>query len=159
MTLRLACALDAPTLAAIHASAFDSSWGADQIASLFSIGGVFGQIVECDGDPAGFILVRVVADEAEILTLAIATNRRRRGLGETLLASAAAEARERGAQTVFLEVASDSRPALCLYRKVGFAAVGLRKGYYDGRHNGARDALVLSLDLNRRLPPPYHQTR
>jgi len=157
VTLRFATVDDAQALAVIHASAFDAPWDARQIASLLGDPGVFGQLAECGQEPTGFILGRVAADEAEILTLAMATTQRRRGLGASLLAAAAATARARGALAIFLEVASDNRPALGLYRKFGFAVVGARARYYD--HEGGGDALVLRLDLNSCLPPPYHHGR
>jgi ribosomal-protein-alanine N-acetyltransferase len=144
-------------LALTHAMAFDTAWDCDQITSLLAGPGAFGSIVERGEALAGFVLGRVAADEAEILTLAVAPAHRRRGVGAALLAAAAAEARAKGASALFLEVASDNCSALALYVRAGFVAAGARKGYYD--HGGGTDALVLRLDLNSGGPPPYHHRR
>jgi ribosomal-protein-alanine N-acetyltransferase len=103
--------------------------------------------VDRGGRLAGFILSRVAADEAEVLTLAVAPELRRKGLGAALLARAAREARTGGAKRLLLEVAADNHPALSLYERAGFAKVGARKAYYD--RQGGADALTLALDLNR----------
>ncbi len=97
--------------------------------------------------PDGFVLARVASDEAEILTLAVAPGRRGKGLGRALLSAAIAEAQQRGANTMFLEVGNDNPAALALYAALGFANVGSRKGYYRGR-----DAALLRLSLPADLP-------
>ncbi len=79
---------------------------------------------------AGFILCRAAGDEAEILTLAVLPEKRRRGLGYRLLADGLAGAAARGARTMFLEVAEDNIAALALYAGAGFIPVGRRPGYY-----------------------------
>ena len=88
------------------------------------------------------MLGRVAADEAEILTLAVAPHARGKGLGRALLQAAINKARHSGAATMFLEVGADNPHALALYAGLGSAKVGARKGYYEGR-----DALVLRLPL------------
>ncbi len=85
------------------------------------------------------ILARVAADEAEILTLAVAPPSRRAGLGAALLRAAMRHAGRVGARTMFLEVAVTNGAARALYASFGFREAGLRRGYYiDGT-----DALVL----------------
>ncbi len=88
------------------------------------------------------MLARAAADEAEILTLAVRPEARGKGLGRALLQAAINQARTLGAATMFLEVGADNPHALALYAGLGFAKVGARKAYYDGR-----DALVLRLPL------------
>ena len=90
----------------------------------------------------GFVLGRTTVDEAEILTLAVAPRARGKGLGRALLQAAINRAKTMGAVTMFLEVGADNPHALALYAGLGFAKVGARKGYYEGR-----DALVLRLPL------------
>jgi ribosomal-protein-alanine N-acetyltransferase len=92
------------------------------------------------------LLARVTADEAEILTLAVAPPARRGGIGAALLASAMQRAAAAGAVAMFLEVASGNLPAQSLYEKAGFVRVGRRARYYP---NGG-DALVLRADLTGR---------
>jgi [ribosomal protein S18]-alanine N-acetyltransferase len=133
---------DAETLAAVHAQAFTASWTARQIADLIERPEVFGLAV-----PGGFILLRAMAGEAEVLTLAVARAQRRRGIGRDLLAAGMTAAQSAGAQAVFLEVAADNDAAIALYEEAGFSRVGRRRAYYS-RAGGAMDALVLRRDLN-----------
>ncbi|MCB2136718.1 MAG: GNAT family N-acetyltransferase [Rhodobacteraceae bacterium] len=95
----------------------------------------------------GFLLARVVADEAEILTLAVDPTRRRRGAASRLLAAFGAEARARGAATAFLEVAADNEAALALYAGAGFLRRARRKGYYKVPGRQPVDAEILSMAL------------
>jgi [ribosomal protein S18]-alanine N-acetyltransferase len=133
---------DASALAALHALAFPpaQAWSADAFGRLFALPGVFGVIA--DGE--GLALFRAVADEAEILTLAVIPPARRRGLGAALLEAGLAGAAARGAQACFLEVAAGNEAARGLYAAAGFAEVGRRPGYYE---DGA-DALVLRRALS-----------
>lgn len=122
--------------AAIHAASFpapwEQRWDRDALAELLASPGAFGLMAQPgDGEEAiGFVLVRVAADEAEIITIGVAPQARRRGAGTALLSAAAAEARERGAVSLFLEVAEDNFPARRLYEELGFVAVGKRRAYY-----------------------------
>ncbi len=96
-------------------------------------------------DQGGFILARVAADEAEILTIAVSPELRGQGLGGALLEAAMAEAARRGAAAMFLEVSADNHGAQRLYERHGFGQVGLRQRYYaDGS-----DARVMQRDLRR----------
>lgn len=138
---------EADDLAAIHAEAFDAPWDADAFRALLDQPGV----IAC-AEPDGFILIRVVADEAEILTLAVRPAARRRGLGARLTADAAARARALGATRLFLEVAEDNPAARGLYAALGFEAAGRRRGYYARRDGPAADALILALNFAAALP-------
>ena len=139
--LGLASPADAENLAAIHAGAFDHPWDAAALADLLSQGGVFGIAA-----PDGFILCRVVLDEAEILTLAVRPDARRRGLARRLTEAGGAMARSAGAERLFLEVAEDNVAARGLYADAGFVETGRRRAYYE-TPQGRTDALILVLNL------------
>ena len=124
-------------LAALHAACFPDPWDAAAISALLVTPGTFAYAHE-----DGFVLARAAAGEAEILTLAVAPAARGQGLGRALLQAAIIRAQELGAEAMFLEVGADNPHALALYAGLGFAKVGMRKGYYSGR-----DALVLRLPL------------
>lgn len=81
-------------------------------------------------EPQGFIIGRVVAGEAELLTIAVTPEAQGRGIGGRLVARFLAEAVLRGAANVFLEVAADNAAGLALYQKAGFVASGRRRGYF-----------------------------
>ncbi len=134
-------------LAAIHAEAFDAPWDAAAFADLLGQAGVVA-VAEADG----FILIRVVADEAEILTLAVRLAARRRGVAARLTARAAVAAQALGAIRLFLEVAEDNAPARALYTALGFQPAGRRRGYYARKDGPAADALILALKLPVTLP-------
>jgi len=138
-------------LAAIHAEAFDgphgAPWSAAAFADLLAQPGVFAA-----DSPDGFILMRVVADEAEILTLAVRPGARRKGQGARLVGEGVLAAAARGANRVFLEVAEDNAPARALYQRAGFVEAGRRPGYYAGAGGARRDALLLALNLAAPLP-------
>jgi ribosomal-protein-alanine N-acetyltransferase len=90
------------------------------------------------------LLGRVAAGEAEILTLAVAPAARRQGIATALLDAARAQGKARGAAALFLEVSVANHPALELYRRFGFAAVGRRRRYYAD----SSDALVLRMNIS-----------
>lgn len=148
---------DAALLADLHQRAFETPWDAAALSVLLDQPGVFAIRTADDTDTVsdsitGFILCRVVVDEAEILTLAVDPAARRGGLGRRLTEAAADMAAQSGAETLFLEVADDNLAARTLYERAGFLVTGRRRNYY-ARQDGAQvDALVLSLILSQRLP-------
>lgn len=99
-----------------------------------------------EGD-AGFLLGRAVAGEAEVLTLAVAPENRRRGLGRKLLARFIYQAQLRGAAQAFLEVSAENPAAIALYESSGFAVSGRRRGYYAMPDGARSDAVVMARDL------------
>jgi len=138
---------DLSHLAALHAASFESPWDHVALADLLAAPGSFAY-----HHRDGFVLARAAGGEAEILTLAVAPEARGRGLGRALMIAATSRSQELGARDLFLEVGAANPAALALYARLGFAKVGLRKGYYDDprapRARGeARDALVLRLPL------------
>lgn len=140
---REAVEADLPGLAALHGAAFpDDPWDADALRALAFASGAITLVA-----PGGFILMRVAADEAEVITLAVDPAFRRRGLGRHLLAAGLRRAAEAGAATAFLEVATDNIAAIALYRDAGFIEVGRRRNYYHRPLVGPVDALVLTRPL------------
>ncbi|WP_431282384.1 GNAT family N-acetyltransferase [Humitalea sp. 24SJ18S-53] len=142
MTPRPIHAVDVPALAGLHTAAFppEESWGIGAIGTMLAMPGAFGLVLP----EQGFILARVAAGEAEVLTLAVAPPARRQGIGAGLVVAAMAGALARGASVLFLEVSEDNLAARALYAALGFEQVGRRRRYYaDGS-----DALVLSRPLS-----------
>jgi len=140
-------AATAARLADLHALAFSAPWDVAAFETLLGQAGVFAiEALE------GFILIRSVADEAEILTLAVDPAARRRGVGARLVREGAAETAARGATRLFLEVADDNPAALALYARAGFTEAGRRRGYYARPEGGRQDALILALNLPATLP-------
>lgn len=137
----------AEALAEIHGEAFAAPWPASAFVDLLAQSGV---LLELEAE--GFILIRVAADEAEILTLAVRPAAQRRGFGSRLVESSVRRATALGATRLFLEVAEDNRPARDLYAGLGFEPAGRRPRYY-GRPDGLPvDALLLVRNLPQCLP-------
>jgi len=144
---------DLALVAALHAACFSEAWGADSIGALLADPGSFGLLAASEGEPAGFILVRPAADEAEILSLAVLPARRRRGLARRLLAAALERLVAAGTRRLLLEVAEDNVAARRLYQGAGLVPVGRRPGYYRSAGK-ATAALVLALAIDGADTPP-----
>ncbi len=134
----------ADVLAALHAACLEEAWPAADIGTLLQQPGVFA-VLASDAAPAGFMLWRVVADEAEILSLGVLPSVRRHGIATALLEAAVVSLLAAGVASLFLEVAEDNRAALAFYRTHGFGAVGRRSRYYRRVDGQDADALVLKL--------------
>lgn len=139
---------DCEDFAAIHAASFHRGWGAEDIAAMLADRAVVPHVVRRrqGGEVAGFILSRVAADEAEILTVAVAPRLRGRGLAARLLAAHVPELMRAGVRNLFLEVEAGNDPALRLYARQGFREIGRRKGYYRTAA-GTADAVTMRREL------------
>ncbi|HUS54276.1 MAG TPA: GNAT family N-acetyltransferase [Thermohalobaculum sp.] len=135
---------NAERLAEIARVAFEgraSHWTADDFVALG--GPPHTALIVDDAFQDGLLILRMAADEAEILNFGVVPAAQRRGLGRALLRSAEALAQEHGMTSIFLEVAVDNAPARALYAGRGYAELGNRKDYYL-RPDGTRaDALVM----------------
>jgi ribosomal-protein-alanine N-acetyltransferase len=146
-TLSEAGPRDAAAIAVLHAVSFQRGWSEDEFVRLLSERTVMAHRATNGRTLAGFILSRMAADEAEILSVAVAPSRRGRGLARALLNLHLRRLAGLSARTVFLEVGKDNTPALSLYRRAGFREVGQRPAYYQGGRDGTGTALVLRRDL------------
>lgn len=135
---------DVAAIAALHAASFRRGWGDDEILRLLLERNVVTQRITAGGKLIGFIMSRLAAGEAEILSVAIAPGWRGRGLSRPLLDLHLRRLAGLGTRAVFLEVGEHNAPACRLYRRAGFREVGRRHGYYE---DGAT-ALVLRRDFS-----------
>jgi ribosomal-protein-alanine N-acetyltransferase len=142
-TLSEARPADAAAIAALHKASFQRGWGEDEVYGLLVESNVVAHRAMNGRTMAGFILSRMAAGEAEILSVAIAPRQRGRRLSRPLLDLHLRRLAGLGARAVFLEVDEHNAPARALYRRAGFYDVGRRKSYYQ---TGA-SALVLRRDL------------
>ena len=134
---------DAAAIAALHAASFQRGWAEDEFHRLLIDRAVVAHRAVIGRTMVGFILSRMAAGEAEILSVAIAPAWRGRGFARPLLDLHLRRLAGLGVRAVFLEVDEHNEPACRLYRNAGFSEVGVRKGYYQ---EGA-SALVLRRDL------------
>jgi ribosomal-protein-alanine N-acetyltransferase len=102
-------------------------------------------VAEENGTMAGYAGLLTVGEQADVLTIAVATSRWGQGIGTQLLAALVGEARRRGCAEVFLEVRADNMRAQRLYKWWGFTEIGIRRGYYQP---SGTDAIVMRRDLS-----------
>ena len=129
------------TLARLHALSFSTPrpWGSAEFRDLLSTPRTF---LLTEGD--AFLLGRVVADESELLTLAVPPDQRGRGAATRLVSVFLDQSRQRGAASAFLEVAEDNAPARRVYAQAGFAESGGRRGYYRSPEGRYIDAILMT---------------
>jgi tRNA threonylcarbamoyladenosine biosynthesis protein TsaB len=146
--IRRVNAEEAESLGSLHAVSFDNPWDVDSIRKLMGMHGALAIAAMSHlGKPLGFLLARVAADEAEILTLAVAPLHRRRRIGLRLLAGAADMLAAAGARRLHIEVAHSNIPATRLYETAGFAVSGSRRNYYAKSDGTYEDAVLMSRSL------------
>ncbi|WP_423140670.1 GNAT family N-acetyltransferase [Parablastomonas sp. CN1-191] len=149
---------DIDKLMAVMTAAFDpaygEAWTRRQIEDALLLGSCDYALVGADGASpqgealaAGFFLSRHAADECELLLLAVDPAQRRRGLGDALMHRFAAQARERGAKRLLLEMRAGN-PAEALYHRHGFVHVGTRPAYYRGGEGSRIDARTYARELD-----------
>ncbi len=132
---------NAAQLAELHQQAFDPQLGASWNEAAFA--GLLRQsTVQALGTKDGFILLQRVADEAEVLTLAVHPKARRSGLARALIQQAQDAAK---VARIFLEVAQDNAPARALYAACGFQETGRRLNYYKRPDGGRVDGVLMQL--------------
>ncbi len=136
---------DASAMAALHAASFHRGWSDGEFEQLLLDRNVVAHRATIDRRLVGFVLSRIVAGEAEILSIAVNVSRRGKGLARRLLDLHLRRLAGLGVNMVFLEVDEGNVPACKLYRRAGFRNVGRRGGYYPPGPGGA--ALVLRRDL------------
>jgi [ribosomal protein S18]-alanine N-acetyltransferase len=122
---------DVKALARILQDAAEAAqWPLESYERLASLPGAVALVCEAENGLTGFLIARQVAEEAEVLNLAVLTEARRKGQASALLAAACDRFRGSGVTRVFLEVRESNQPAIAFYRKHGFIASGRRKTYY-----------------------------
>lgn len=142
---------DLPRLAEIHASSFSHKWGAAELARMKAQKGTIILVSRRSSPygtraPLGFLVLRLAADEAEVLTIAVHPRQRGRGIGKKLMEAGLFRLYSDRCKSLFLEVDSSNESAVLLYRSLGFKEVGQRKSYYSDS-GGDGTALVMRVDV------------
>lgn len=153
LSLLWAEAEGAAEVASMHAGLFDPAWTEESLRNLLASPGATALVAklrlhpENPPAPAGFIIGRIAADEAEILTLGVCTPFQRRGIAKRLVEGLMRAVAAGGGERLHLEVAADNVAAIALYKGLSFEQVGLRKNYYQRSDGTTCDALTLSCSL------------
>ncbi len=104
------------------------------------------QVLEQDDTLMGYGIMMRSPEEAHVLTLGIAADWQKKGLGKTLLQHFIECAKEQAVKSIFLDVRESNHGAAQLYKRMGFHQIATRKGYYPAMC-GREDALVMKLEL------------
>ncbi len=139
---------DAPKLAELHAASFHRGWDEQEFADLLSERNTLVHRLRVGRRIIGFVASRIGADEAEILSIAIAASYRGRGLSREMLRTHLGHLAGRGVATVFLEVEENNQPARRLYDRTGFRVVGRRERYYRQPNGEQLNAMIMRRDLS-----------
>ena len=143
LSVRPMAAADTPRCAVIAAAA-PEPWGEGQLLSELESPAARLFVAEGEGDVLGFAVFQLAAGEASLYALNVDPAARRKGVGAALLEGALAALKAEGADQCFLEVRAANAPALALYRRLGFASAGVRRGFY---RDPPDDAVVMTLTL------------
>jgi ribosomal-protein-alanine N-acetyltransferase len=139
---------DAPRLAQIHGASFHRGWGEGEFESMLTERNTLVHRLRMGRKTVGFAVSRMAADEAEILSIAVAESHRGRGLSRELLLTHLGHLAGRGVRTVFLEVEENNQPARRLYGGAGFAVAGRRERYYREANGEQLNAVLMRRDLS-----------
>lgn len=139
---------DAAKLSQLHRASFHRGWGQGEFESMLAERNTLADRLMQGRSPIGFIISRLAADEAEILSVAVASAQRGRGYSRSLLHQHLGHLAGRGIHRVFLEVEENNEPAVRLYQRAGFRTVGRREQYYRDATGAKFNALVMQRDLS-----------
>jgi [ribosomal protein S18]-alanine N-acetyltransferase len=137
---------DLDNVTAIETSAYGFPWSRGNFVDSLAAG-YLAEVLDEDGTGLiGYCIAMVGVDEMHLLNITVAPAWQGQGLGRMMLGALASHAREQGLASLWLEVRQGNQRARALYRQLGYAEVGLRRGYYPaaGRRE---DAVVMSLPL------------
>lgn len=139
---------DAARLAQLHGASFHRGWGEAEFEAMLSERNTLVHRLRQGRNIIGFAVSRMAADEAEILSIAVAADQRGRGLSRNLLMTHLGHLAGRGVRTIFLEVEENNQPARRLYERAGFAVAGRRERYYREANGEQLNALLMRRDLS-----------
>jgi ribosomal-protein-alanine N-acetyltransferase len=139
---------DAPKLAQLHGASFHRGWGEGEFEGMLTERNTLVHRLRSGRSIIGFAVSRMAADEAEILSIAVASNHRGRGLSRNLLLTHLGHLAGRGVRTVFLEVEENNQAARRLYDRAGFAVMGRRERYYREPDGQQLNAVLMRRDLS-----------
>lgn len=135
----------------IHRMSFEKMpeqvWTINEFKELFSVAGTTSYVINKAGEPIGFILIRKVIEEAEIITFCILPKYCKNGYATLLLEWVIRELQRQSVKRFFLEVRENNSAAIRLYEKCSFEIIARRKDYYNNHCEKQIDALVMECRL------------
>lgn len=139
---------DADAVANLHARSFYRGWPRQDIETYIADTDT-PTLVACDKNHkvAGFAMLRLLGDDAELMTIAVDPKYRGKGVGEALMRACFDDLLMTPSKRMILEVAADNPAAIKLYGKLGFNKISERKGYYARPDGQPATALVMARNL------------
>lgn len=131
---------------AIEQRAYPFSWSAEIFLDCLNAGYKAWAMLDPSGTLLGYAFMSMAVGEGHVLNLCIDPDRQGEGLGRALMRYLLEQASAERLTIVLLEVRKSNHIALRLYQSLGFARVGIRRGYYPAT-GGREDAHVLALDI------------
>ncbi len=148
MLIRRMTLEDIPEVVEIEKQCFSLPWSAksfeDSISREDTIFLVCEESEKDDVVVTGYMGLYISFDEANVTNVAVSPSFRKKGCGEALVAAAKVEAKEAGAESIFLEVRVSNEPAISLYKKQGFEELGIRKKFYE---HPVEDAIIMKVGI------------
>ncbi len=145
LQLRSLCESDIDAIMSVELRCYDHPWTPGIFRDSLRVGYSCWGLFQAE-NLLGYGIMSVAAGEAHILNICVDPEQRGQGLARRLMERLVTQAQEREADTIFLEVRTSNRIAQKLYLSMGFNEIGLRKGYYPGRH-GREDAILFAKAL------------
>ena len=125
----------------------EQSWAENEFREVFSINGTKSYVVSRGGEPIGFVLLRIIAEEVEIITFCMLPKWCNNGYSTYLLEQIIKKLQLQSIKRLFLEVRENNDAAIRLYNKCSFKVIGRRTGYYNNHLGSKIDALVMQRQL------------
>jgi [ribosomal protein S18]-alanine N-acetyltransferase len=138
---------DLPDVLTIENDVYPHPWTRGNFLDSLYNGYEMWTLRDTTGMLAGYFLVMLAVEEAHLLNISVRRDLHGKGLGRLQLDKVVEIAREKGMQSVLLEVRPSNQRALAVYLRYGFVQIGLRKGYYPAVSNTREDAIVMRFVL------------
>lgn len=138
--IRMMQAGDVSQIAELEKICFNDPWSENSIASELD-NRLSCWLVATEGEKVvGYIGSQTVLDGSDMMNIAVSPDVRRKGIAEKLICELISLLKERNSCCLVLEVRASNTPAIALYEKLGFIAIGCRRNYY---RNPKEDALIM----------------
>ena len=139
--VRIAKSSDLDDIYELDVQTFAMPWSKEALSyDILENDNAFVIVAEYEGEFAGYADIWTVLDEADLNSIAVRVDFRRKGIGDAIMLAMTEMLSANGVATINLEVRVSNMPAIKLYKKYGFNECGVRPGYY--LDNG-EDALIM----------------
>jgi ribosomal-protein-alanine N-acetyltransferase len=133
---------------AIEVAAYAFPWSRGNFIDSLAAGYAARVLRGARGELLGYFVAMAGVDEMHLLNITVAPAAQGRGHARVLIDALTALCREQQARALWLEVRASNARARAMYERLGFAQVGVRKGYYPAPFGRREDAIVMSLKFD-----------